>query len=118
MTAASCFLFTSDPICLDIWVNSTTRELSEYEYYRNYTRIVKHPKYFPGFHRRFPGYDIALVFLDSPVNEVPLVVRNTNVSFPGNNRTKVTAIGFGKTENYLIVQLQHSINSSSNIKTR
>jgi secreted trypsin-like serine protease len=89
MTAAHCL---EASVNIDVWVNSTTRKVSDYEYFRKSIRKVVHPKYKTGS----PGYDIALVFLDSPVKEVSTVTRNTNTSLPGNIRTLVTAIGLGR----------------------
>jgi secreted trypsin-like serine protease len=92
MTAAHCL---DDISAIDVWVNSTTRKSNNYEYFRKSIRTVVHPKYVEN--KFYEGYDIGLIFLDSPVTEVPLVERNRNVSFPGNTRTLVTAIGFGST---------------------
>jgi secreted trypsin-like serine protease len=91
MTAAHCLEYSS---AIDVWVNSTTRKANDYEYFRKSIRTVVHPKYIGNK----PGYDIALVFLDSPVKEVPLVTRSNNSSLPGNLRSLVTAIGFGQSK--------------------
>jgi secreted trypsin-like serine protease len=89
MTAAHC-LYGFDNI--DVWVNATTRAPSDYEYFRKTIRKVIHPKYQSS---KF-GNDIGLLFLESPVTNVPLVQRNRNMSLPGNTRTIITAIGFGR----------------------
>jgi secreted trypsin-like serine protease len=89
MTAAHC-IYGYDTI--DVWVNATTRAPSDYEYFRKTIRKVSHPKY----HLDGYGYDIGLLFLESPVTNVPLVQRNRNMSLPGDTRTIITAIGFGQ----------------------
>jgi secreted trypsin-like serine protease len=89
MTAAHCISASTE---IDVWVNSTTRQFSDYEYRRKSIRKVIHPNYKYGK----LGYDIALIFLDSPVKEVPFITRNTNTSFPGNIRSLATTIGFGQ----------------------
>jgi secreted trypsin-like serine protease len=92
MTAAHCL---DDISAIDVWVNSTSLKSNKYEYFRKSIRTVVHPKYVED--KFYEGYDIGLIFLDSPVTEVPLVERNRNISLPGSTRTLVTAIGFGRT---------------------
>jgi trypsin len=89
MTAAHCLNGFKN---IDVWVNATSRKSSDYEYLRKSVRNVIHPKYQSSSY----GNDIGLIFLDSPVNNVPLVQRNRNTSLPGNTRTLITAIGFGR----------------------
>jgi secreted trypsin-like serine protease len=90
MTSARCLI---DAESIDVWVNSTSRDYSDYEYFRTSKRIVTHPKY----SRYSSGNDIGLIFLDSPVKNVPIVQINRDSAVPGNKRTLVTAIGFGRT---------------------
>jgi secreted trypsin-like serine protease len=90
MTSARCL---NDAESIDVWVNSTSRDYSEYEYFRTSKRIVTHPKYV----QYSSGNDISLIFLDSPVKNVPVVQINRDSAVPGDKRTLVTAIGFGRT---------------------
>jgi secreted trypsin-like serine protease len=90
MTAAQCIYGKKN---IDVWVNSTSSKISEFEYLRQAKQIVTHPSY----SRSKNGNDIGLIFLDSPVNNVPLARLNRNTSVPGNVRSLVTAIGFGRT---------------------
>jgi secreted trypsin-like serine protease len=61
---------------------------------------VSHPSYEPN--NLCSQNDIALVFMDSPVNDVPVVRWNRKSSLPGqSSRKKVTAIGFGVTDETL-----------------
>jgi secreted trypsin-like serine protease len=90
MTAAQCIFGIKN---IDVWVNSTSRKFSNYEYFRKSKQIVTHPK----FSLSKNGNDIGLIFLDSPVKNVPVARLNRNVSVPGDVRSIVTAIGFGRT---------------------
>jgi secreted trypsin-like serine protease len=91
MTAAHCVY---DSLAIDVWVNSTTRKVSDDEYFQKSICKVIHPKYKNTYNS--VGYDIALIFLALPVKEVPIVTRNRNASLPGNIRSLVTVIGFGR----------------------
>jgi Trypsin len=91
LTAAHCIFGSAN---IDVWVNSTTREASNFEYFRKSARTVIHPKF--DYYNKI-GNDIGLIFLDSPVNNVPLMPWNRNISIPGDYRRIVSAIGFGQT---------------------
>jgi secreted trypsin-like serine protease len=59
-----------------------------------------HPNYDPN--NLYSQNDIALVFMDSPGNDVPVVRWKWNLSLPGqSSRKKVTANGFGVTDETL-----------------
>lgn len=92
MTAAHCI---QSVISIDAWVNSTSRNYNGFEHFRKSIRTLAHPKYQP-MNGNYQN-DIGLVFLDSPVSDVPLVQLNKNQSLPGLTQAKVTAIGLGLT---------------------
>jgi secreted trypsin-like serine protease len=91
LTAAHCLFGSAN---IDVWVNSTTRKASDFEYFRKSARTVIHPKF--DYYNKI-GNDVGLIFLDSPVNNVPLMPWNRNISIPGDHRRIVSAIGFGQT---------------------
>lgn len=74
-------------------VNATSTKKSEYEYERNARLWIQHPDY-----KDDPiNNDIALIFLDEPVTEVPLVKLNRKRSIPKTGRS-YTELGFGVTD--------------------
>lgn len=81
LTAADCITpYDSDDniTAVDVWVNSTTTDLSDYEYNREAVKLVVHPNY-----RRYRNvHNIGLIFLDELINGVPLVKLNKNASVP------------------------------------
>lgn len=73
-------------------VNATSNKKSEYEYERNVLRWIQHPDY-----KDDPmNNDIALLFLDEPVTQVPLVKLNRKSSIPKTGHS-YTELGFGVT---------------------
>lgn len=77
---------------IKVWVNKTTREKSPYEY----ERIARSWLLHPDWDAEFLNNDIALVFLDEPVMDVPLVKLNRKASIPETGQT-LTEIGLGVT---------------------
>lgn len=74
------------------WVNKSSIEASEYEYERSVGFWLVHPD----FTADSFDNDIALVFLDEPVMDVPLVKINRDTAIPEVGQS-FTEIGFGIT---------------------
>ena len=94
LTAAHCLYpeFSNDTFAaVDVWVNSSSTKYSDYEHYRQGTRLVVHP----GYKGRITN-DIGLIFLDELVKGVPRVKLNRDASIPvSKNPPALTAIGLG-----------------------
>ena len=94
LTTASCLSSGWSDLTYDVWVNSTTIDLSTHEHYRVSNKTVAHPKFNSD---TYPN-DVGLLFLNSPVPaRVPLVTMNRNRSIPvySEPTTELTAIGLG-----------------------
>ena len=101
MTAAHCIegsdedeLFgDSSPIVgVDAFVNSTTVEYSKFEYYRSGIKWMVHPDR----DRLRLSNDVAIIFLNAPVLEVPPVKVNKDANIPvSDDPTTLTVIGLG-----------------------
>ena len=99
MTAAHCvegsddFFGDSSPVLgVDAFVNSTTIQYSKYEHYRTGIKWIVHPDRNEVTNKN----DVALIFLDAPVIDVPMVKLNKDVNIPASNDpTPLTLIGLG-----------------------
>ena len=87
---------SGDDVVLGIkaWVNTTTKEKSPYEYERSARFWLVHPDYDA---ESVAVNNIALVFLDEPVMDVPLPKLNKKASIPETGQT-LTEIGLGVTK--------------------
>ena len=99
MTAAKCVaelrstrnaIARGPPVSVEVWVNSTSTDYSEYDYFRKAIRWVIHP----GYNEFGSTNDIALLFLDTPVEGVPPVLLNRDDSLPDDS-SRMTIIGYG-----------------------
>jgi secreted trypsin-like serine protease len=77
---------------VEVWVNSTSDDYSEYDHFRKATRWVIHP----GYNEFGFGNDIALLFLDTPVVDVPHLLLNRDDSLPDAS-SRMTILGNGYT---------------------
>ena len=95
LTAAHCLsAFVFDVPTVDVFVNSSSKQYSDYEFYRDGIKLLVHE----GYNLSPRDHDIGLIFLDAPVLGVPLVKLNRDASVPiSQNPPPVTAIGLGAT---------------------
>jgi secreted trypsin-like serine protease len=94
MTAAHCL---TSAVRISVIVNYTNTNSFEQTYYRESIFSVSHPNYNPD--DLCSQNDIALIFINSPVRDVPVIPWNRKSSVPDpKNRVKVTTIGFGLTD--------------------
>lgn len=82
----------STVLSIQIWVNKTSRKRSGYEYERTARFWLLHPDY----DDVTMDNDVALLFLDVPVMDVPLVKLNRNMEIPETGQS-FTELGFGVT---------------------
>jgi secreted trypsin-like serine protease len=112
LTAAHCLTPESywDSVwSIDTWVNSTGFFDSPYEYARSASQYLIHPSY----DSETFANDIALIFLDDPVEKVPLVKINKDASAPAVGKA-MTAIGLGYLKSPPVVKATYLMQVSMN----
>ena len=112
LTAAHCLTPESDwdsVWSIDTWVNSSGFFDSPYEYARSASQFLIHESYDSN---NFAN-DIALIFLDDPVENVPLVKINKNANAPAVGKS-MTAIGLGNLKSPPVVKATYLMEVSMN----
>ena len=79
-------------LSIKAWVNKTSIKKSRFEYERNVRFWMLHPEYSD----ETWDHNIALLFLDGPITEVPLAKLNRKSSVPRTGQS-LTELGFGVT---------------------